>query len=555
MADTQEVFQLKLQAIRKAYIKKLPGKLKEIQQSWQSLQGDANKATPLNELHRLVHSLVGSAGTFGFERLSTEARVVERALKAQLESEQPPSEGDWAKIDGMIAALAQLDVGAPPAQATPSTEATGSVPLLFPEGAARFPLIYLVEDDTNLAQELALQVENFGYRVRTFDTCEKARAAMPEQTPAAVIMDIMFPEGPAAGIAAALELKNCVAEKPPVIFISARGDLETRLSAARAGGDAYFTKPVNISSLIERVDTLTQKHKPVPYRILVVDDEPELAERYALVLRQSEMAVQTLSDPMKILDAIAEFRPDLILMDIYMPKCTGVELAKVIRQNDAYLGIPIVFLSTETDVDKQFRALSLGGDGFLTKPINDTALINSVLVRAERSRILSTAMIKDSLTGLLNHTTTKERVADELARAQRMGNELSLAMIDIDRFKTINDVHGHGAGDRVIISLARLLQQRLRNTDIIGRYGGEEFVVLLPGTSLDAAQTVLDELRTKFSQIIHMHESDEFKTTFSAGVTSSARHQEMGTLLEAADAAMYRAKEAGRNQVVIDAAS
>jgi len=269
------------------------------------------------------------------------------------------------------------------------------------------------------------------------------------------------------------------------------------------------------------------------------------------VLEQAGMLVSSVSDPMKIMGTLLEFDPDLILMDIYMPECDGIELAKVIRQLGGFVGIPIVYLSAEKDFDRQFDAISFGGDDFLVKPIEPQHLVSAVVSRIERMRLLRSFMVRDSLTGLLNHTSIKDQLSREVARAHRLKTPLAFAMIDIDFFKKVNDSYGHSAGDRVIKSLSRLLKQRLRETDIVGRYGGEEFAVILTGTDGPAAVKVLDSIRDAFSRLIHLSEDKEFSVNLSCGVADISHFEDEITIGEAADKALYQAKQAGRNQVVL----
>jgi diguanylate cyclase (GGDEF)-like protein len=259
------------------------------------------------------------------------------------------------------------------------------------------------------------------------------------------------------------------------------------------------------------------------------------------------------TDPMQVMEPLIEFRPDLILMDMYMPGCSGLELAAMIRQQEAFVGVPIVFLSLETQLDRQLLALQLGGDDFLTRPIEPDHLVAAVLSRARRARNLYTFMVSDSLTGLLNHTTIKERLEAEVASARRHRLPLAHAMIDIDHFKRVNDTYGHATGDHVLKSLAQLLQQRLRKTDVIGRYGGEEFAVILPSTSADAALAVVDQIRAGFEQVRHQSEGTDFRVTFSAGVAVFPPFGDAARLSEAADKALYHAKQEGRNRVALAA--
>ncbi|WP_374356797.1 GGDEF domain-containing protein, partial [Chitinimonas sp.] len=155
----------------------------------------------------------------------------------------------------------------------------------------------------------------------------------------------------------------------------------------------------------------------------------------------------------------------------------------------------------------------------------------------------------DSLTGLLNHTSTKQRLEGAVNAAQQEHQPISVAMIDIDHFKRVNDNYGHPVGDQIIRSLAWLLKQRLRKSDIVGRYGGEEFLVGLPGTNAEQAMMVLDRIRCDFGQIKHPFNETWFNTTFSAGVASFPEIASTEQLIKTADEALYLAKRGGRNRV------
>jgi diguanylate cyclase (GGDEF)-like protein len=336
-----------------------------------------------------------------------------------------------------------------------------------------------------------------------------------------------------------------------VIVVASHGDLESRLRAARAGAAAYFVNPISTVALIDKLDALAARSIEQPYRILIVDDDPITAGFFAEALHQAHMHTVEVNDPLKVMQPLAEFRPDMILMDLYMPSCSGLDLAAVIRQQEEYVGIPIVFLSAEDNMDTQLEALRLGGDDYLVKPITPDHLISAVTSRVLRSRTLRGFMVRDSLTGLYNHTTTKEHLEIELARARRNQSRLAFAIIDLDRFKLVNDNYGHATGDRVLKSLARLLRERLRRTDIIGRYGGEEFAVVLSGTDGPTAAVVLDQIRAGMMQIRQQADDEFFSVTFSCGIACFSDYPDASKLTEAADKALYVAKRGGRNRVAL----
>jgi diguanylate cyclase (GGDEF)-like protein len=250
-----------------------------------------------------------------------------------------------------------------------------------------------------------------------------------------------------------------------------------------------------------------------------------------------------------VLSALKQFNPDLILMDMYMPNCTGVEAARIIRQHDEFLSIPIVYLSGETNVALQVDAMRLGGDHFLTKPFNPVFLNAIVKSKIERYRALRRSMYHDSLTGLLNHTSGKDTLDAMLSNVAHEGGSLSVAMLDIDHFKQVNDNYGHPVGDQIIRSLSWLLKQRLRKQDILCRYGGEEFLIGLPNTGMEQAFTIVDGIRQDFAQIRHPHRDTCFCTSASAGIAAFPNFQTSDALIKAADDALYAAKRGGRNCV------
>lgn len=410
-------------------------------------------------------------------------------------------------------------------------------------------LIYLVESDGELARNLALQLGYFGYKVRIFERPSLLQAALDEACPTAIILDVELPGSDLAVAEGAI--RGLLAKQVPVIFLSERRDLSARLLSVRAGSSAYIDKPVEVSKLIDKLDALTSVQLQEPYRVLIVEDSATQATWCAYALREAGMSTHMVIDPTHLLDAMTEFNPELVLMDMYLPDCSGVELARVIRQMETYFSLPIVFLSSESNFAKQLDAMRLGGDEFLTKPIDSAHLIAAVTPRVERYRMLRAMMVQDSLTGLINHSRLQQQLDFEVARARRQKTPLSFAMIDIDHFKMVNDSYGHPAGDRVLMSISRFLRQRLRKTDVVGRYGGEEFGSILTGTGGEPAQKVLDRIRDDFGRVEHPRGDSKFTVSFSAGIASLDSGASAGELVLAADQALYRAKKQGRNQVVL----
>ncbi|MET1080639.1 MAG: PleD family two-component system response regulator [Pseudomonas sp.] len=411
--------------------------------------------------------------------------------------------------------------------------------------------VYLALQDHERAGRLAQQLEFFGMAAQVFNSTDGFRAAMVERHPAAILMEVDF-AGPGLGLQLAEEIQQGLEQKLPLLFFShEESSTETRLAAVRAGGQEFFTGTLDASSLLERIEVMTHVSQYEPYKVLIVDDSRAQATHTERVLNSAGIVTSIILEPIQAMAELAEFQPDLIILDMYMPECNGTELAKVIRHNDRYVSVPIIYLSAEDDLDKQLDAMSEGGDDFLTKPIKPRHLIATVRNRAARARNLKARMVRDSLTGLYNHTHILQLLDDARFRARRDELPLTFAMLDIDHFKKVNDTYGHPMGDRVIKSLALFLKQRLRKTDHIGRYGGEEFAVVLPDTTAEAAAKVLDEIRRRFSEINFPAQPADLSCTFSCGVAQLQPGVDIKTLSKQADEALYAAKHGGRNRVDI----
>ncbi|MCQ2996853.1 PleD family two-component system response regulator [Pseudomonas syringae] len=412
--------------------------------------------------------------------------------------------------------------------------------------------IYIALQDFERAERLSKQLDFFGLYAQALDGLSDFQTAMANRHPSAIVIDVDFC-GQGEGLKLAAGVQQGLEQKLPLIFFSHHEtDTPTRLAAVRAGGEEFLTGTLEASSLLEKIEILTCVAQYEPYKVLIIDDSRAQALHTERLLNSAGIVTRTLLEPIQAMAELADFQPDLIILDMYMPGCTGTELAKVIRHNDRYVSVPIIYLSAEDDLDKQLDAMSEGGDDFLTKPIKPRHLITTVRNRAARARNLKARMVRDSLTGLYNHTHILQLLEDCCFRARRENQRLCFAMLDIDHFKKVNDSHGHPMGDRVIKSLALFLKQRLRKTDYIGRYGGEEFAIVMPDTDIQSAHFTLDEIRRRFAEIHYPAQPADLFCTFSAGVVEMGDKDDSLLLASRADEALYRAKHAGRNHVFLE---
>lgn len=509
---------------------------RQILEVWQRLQHSEWSAADMAELEEANQRLLRFAERFEQEEHVLLARGIHEALEEIRANRGRLSSALITELSRLMQRLSRTGL-----RQGDKLEHTALPPLRKP--------IYVMLQDHERAERLAKQLEFFGLVALSLDSAQAFQASLAERLPAAVVMDVDF-GGQGEGLRLATSLQEGLEQRVPLLFFSLHEtDTPTRLAAVRAGGEEFLTGALEASSLLEKVEVLTRVAQYEPFKVLVIDDSRAQATHTERLLNSAGIVTRVLLDPIQTMSELAEFQPDLIILDMYMPGCTGTELAKVIRHNDRYVSVPIIYLSAEDDLDKQLDAMSEGGDDFLTKPIKPRHLITTVRNRAARARNLKARMVRDSLTGLYNHTHILQLLEDCSFRARREGKPLSFAMLDIDHFKKVNDTHGHPMGDRVIKSLALFLKQRLRKTDFIGRYGGEEFAVVMPDTDLKSAHGVLDEIRQRFAEIHYPAQPMDLYCTFSAGVVEMQAHGDALSMASQADEALYRAKKCGRNQV------
>ena len=387
-----------------------------------------------------------------------------------------------------------------------------------------------------------------GYFNIQADTCSLAQCLESGQESAVVLVDAQG-LGPAALVAGVQALRGRFSASH-IVGLNLASDFESLNGALGAGCDFCFPRATPHPVIMDRIVKLCGNEEEAPYRVLVVEDSKTASALIRRTLSEGGIESMAIARPQEVLTSLGSFQPGLILMDMYMPGCTGVEVTRVIRQHAEFLSTPVVYLSADTNVARQVDALRLGGDHFLTKPFNPVILNAVVKSKIERYRALRRSMYLDSLTGLLNHTTSKQRLDTALAAAATEGTPLCVAMLDIDHFKKVNDSYGHPLGDHVIRSMAWLLKQRLRKTDAVGRYGGEEFLVILPGSNAAQACQLLNAIRMDFGQIRHPVPDTSFACTFSGGVAQWAPGVSAEDVIKQADEALYQAKRAGRNQVL-----
>lgn len=404
--------------------------------------------------------------------------------------------------------------------------------------------ILLIEHDSKLAHDISQKLTSTNFEVTVINDINKLRPNLRLST-CCIIANLDDLNSKDVEVLGKVEEVRC---SLPLIFLSKDNSIGTRLKAVQAGGQSFIIKPLDYTLLLQAIDSLTERELVEEFRVLIIDDQKSLSDYYASILESAGFEVMTVNNPQHgLMPALTDFVPDLILLDLYMPYCNGQDLAGIIRQMDNLLSVPIIFLSAEASSNLQLRAMSTGADAFLTKPVSSDDLLLTVQSRIKRGRALRDLVTKDHLSNLLNRRESIRRLDEEISRSRRTGIHLSVAMLDLDHFKKINDSEGHSIGDWVIKFFSRSMQKVFRDCDIIGRYGGEEFLVIFPDTEPDTAQLACKRLK----KYIKDSEPDlPIAFTYSGGLALLGDEDTSHSILERADIALYKAKEKGRNKVI-----
>ena len=533
-----------LAALRTRFSGRLEEKVREIDEAYARARASGDSPAALERVLRLAHRLHGTAGSYGFSEVSAAAGADRGSAARGAAGQARGGAGRLARDQPRAQATPRG--AAPPGRGQPgrapargrtagscACSSSTTIPACLEElePVARRHLVELVLA-TNEQQAMA-----------EAQKCRRPgrRHHLPRR---------LRGERLRAGPHAARRRSRAAM---PVAFISQRDRISDRVAAAYAGASLFLTKPIQPQQLATTFDFFATLRGAEQPRVLVVDDDPHFAEHLSAILTSNNMKVTCLSEPLRVLEVMAEVRPDLLLLDVMMPTLSGYDICKLVRAAPEWQSLPIVFLTVKLSARDRLACFEAGGDDYLPKPILPAELLARLRVRLERRRIHEERVSRDALTGLLGRQAFAETVEKRLAENRRLMRPLALCLIDLDVFKSVNDRFGHLAGDRVLQELGKLLRSRFRTEDVRGRWGGEEFVVAFNGEGAATARDMLARVLEEFRRLSFTGDRGEsFNCTFSAGV---AIFPDSGYTLEelirAADRRLYSAKEAGRDQIAV----
>jgi diguanylate cyclase (GGDEF)-like protein len=295
---------------------------------------------------------------------------------------------------------------------------------------------------------------------------------------------------------------------------------------------------------------LVMINKDIISSILIVDDDPQVSQLIQCILSEENYQIEIADSGREALNHRNLKSFDLILLDINMPKMSGYELCNALKDSYETKEIPVIFLTGNCLPDDKVQGFNCGAIDYITKPFNGTELIARVKNHLELKHthdLLKEMALMDGLTKLYNHSYIHERLSEEISNTKRHNLELSLIMIDLDNFKLINDTYGHKLGDNVLRKVSSTILELIREEDVAGRYGGEEFIIILPNTDYSAAYKVAEKIRNAVKSLVWSNE--DLQITLSGGVYTLGEETVNG-FIEKADMLLYKAKNSGKDRIM-----
>ncbi len=365
------------------------------------------------------------------------------------------------------------------------------------------------------------------------------------------VVDLDLPEGK-AGPEDVIDTITARSPESPILVLSESAEIEDRVRLAHSGNCAFLQKPAQPSEILDAVGDLFAREPDGQEIVLAVDDDPLILEALGQYL-DGRFRLVPVQDPLEFWEVLDEVAPTVVMLDVDMPGVSGIELCRVIRSDQRWRGLPILFLTAHRDAKTIQEMFEAGADDYVNKPIIGAELLTRLANRVERAQLYRRLAETDGLTGASMRRQSVRVLGRYIRLARRQNRPLSVAILDVDHFKSVNDRFGHNVGDRVLSRVGGLLVDTFRVEDLVARWGGEEFLVGMYGTAREDAATRVRAILKEVRGIVFQDDTGgEFSITISGGVAELwDESATLDDLIRSADDALYMAKDTGRDRVIV----
>ena len=551
MKDLKPLDNDKFERIREIYVESFPEKIQTLRECWANLSAADNHLELLSELRTEVHKIAGSSGSHDFGNIHTLAKTTEAHIVEVVDSNS-----HWSEVNKTIGSNVQQLVDMLESELLSynfTDDDEDNIPRLDSLQLSHRELVIFIV--SHRAVELSLLtnlLESRGFTVIAFDKIDRAEEMSVTVAPSIVVLDLGDADEYVLDKRTKTNFKSTANGAPAFVVISRRDDVATRKMAAQFEAEAFFATPINGHNFCSTLDVLLEARGSNASGVLFIDKQSPRIAYIEKALKYENIRCRTINSVDDITDELVNFKPDLILIAYDSQDNTWQESMRIIRLHESHFNMPIICLIEDENNLSKMAALRAGADDCIFGHELQNEQLAILKQRILRSRRANHLIIMDSLTGALNRDAFLERANEEISLAIRRKESICLAMIDVDHFKQINDKNGHVVGDYVLRHISDYLNNRLRRSDVVGRYAGDEFLVLLPDTDLDSAYLVLDMIRKNLvAHNINVNNAD-VRVSISLGLVASRPTEpiDIEALIVDADKKLYEAKVAGRNTLV-----
>ncbi len=522
-----------------AFARQLPKRIAAIEEIWSRLSDGPWDGAQLDSLYERVREISEGSKSLSLYQLNESVFSLEVYLSSFVGADISPGEAQIDAISGLMRALKTAanvavanDAAEPPAQ--------GNVK------------VFALGDKNGVIAKLTHALRALDCDIQYFTDAASLQDQLQGNTPRVIVADtaMLAEMSPLSDELA--RMRSDMSLHIPLIFVSDSSALQHRVDAIRAGGDGYFVAPLDAEAVALQIRDLATPDQQPPFRVLVVEDDPTQADFAASILNKAGIEARQLTEPVKVMQSLSEFHPDLILMDIYMPEVNGIELTTIIRDHQEFVTTPIVFLSGEQSSERQLDALSVGGDDFISKPIRPKHLLGVVENRIRRARQLVRATGQppkhDRVTGLFSRQHLLDRIAQLIDGGADTNKEAAaVLLVRPDNITALREQIGIGGLDHLLSELGELIDAQTRDNDVAARVDDHSFGLLIRRPQRDDAIAFAEQI---LSRVSAHHFADDVQTTGSAGLCFiDSQLSDATGAVNRADAACAHASEHGGGRV------